>query len=92
MRDTRLFLLVALLFSSISSASAYTEEQFRTYIKLGIGMYGFECGQILEVEANDDGIAYNILCSDNTDGSGPNTHYYMLLGEGNFIVKVIDQP
>ncbi len=92
MKITRLFVLVAVLLSSVSSASAYTEEQLRSGLKLFLSLQGFECGNILNVDMREEPRAFDILCAENEDGSGEETLYFFQFVGVGAVVKIIDQP
>ena len=90
MKISRLFLVVALLVSAASSASAYTEEQLRSGLKLFLHLQGYECGNILNVDMREEPRAFDILCSEKDDGNGEETKYFFqFVGEGA-VVEVIE--
>ncbi|PCJ74032.1 MAG: hypothetical protein COA53_11000 [Rhodobacteraceae bacterium] len=90
MKTSRLFLIVALLMSSVSTASAYTEEQLRSGLKLFLSLQGFECGNILNVDQREEPRAFDILCADNDDGSGEETMYFFQFVGAGAVVKIIE--
>ncbi len=90
MKTSRLFLIVALLMSSVSTASAYTEEQLRSGLKLFLSLQGFECGNILNVDQREEPRAFDILCADNDDGSGEETLYFFQFVGAGAVVKIIE--
>lgn len=90
MKTSRLFLIVALLMSSVSTASAYTEEQLRSGLKLFLSLQGFECGNILNVDQREEPRAFDILCADNDDGSGEETMYFFQFVGAGAVVEIIE--
>jgi len=92
MKASRLFLIVALLLSSVSSASAYTEEQLRSGLKLFLRLQGYECANIMNVDQREEPRAFDILCAENDDGTGEETLYFFQFVGAGAVVEVIEQP
>jgi len=90
MKITRLFVLVAVLFSAVTSASAYTEEQLRSGLKLFLHLQGHECGNILNVDMREESRAFDILCAKNEDGSGEETLFFFQFVGAGAVVEVIE--
>ncbi|MBL4872832.1 MAG: hypothetical protein JKY41_05415 [Rhodobacteraceae bacterium] len=90
MKASRLFLIVALLFSSVSSVSAYTEEQLRSGLKLFLRLQGYECANILNVDMREEPRAFDILCAENDDGTGEETLYFFQFVGASAVVEVIE--
>ena len=90
MKTSRLFLLIAVLMSSVSSASAYTDEQLRSGLKLFLHLQGFECGNILNVDTREEPRAFNIQCAENSDGSGVETLYFFQFVGAGAVVEIIE--
>ena len=90
MKTSRLFLLVAVLLSSASSASAYTEEQLRSGLKLFLHLQGFECGNIVNVDMREEPRAFDILCAENENGSGEETLYFFQFVGAGAVVEIIE--
>ncbi len=92
MKPSRLLLLVAVLLSSVSSASAYTEEQLRTGLKLFLHLQGYECANILNVDMREEPRAFDILCTENENGNGEETLYFFQFVGAGAVVEVIEKP
>lgn len=92
MKISRIFLLVAVLLSSVSTASAYTEEQLRSGLKLFLHLQGFECGNILNVDMREEPRAFDILCAENENGDGEETLYFFQFVGAGAVVEIIDAP
>lgn len=90
MKTSRLFLIIALLMSSVSAASAYTEEQLRSGLKLFLSLQGFDCGNILNVDQREEPRAFDILCAANDDGSGEETKYFFQFVGAGAVVEIIE--
>ena len=90
MKISRLFMTVALLFSTASSASAYTEEQLRTGLKLFLHLQGYECANILNVDMREEPRAFDILCAENENGSGEETLYFFQFVGAGAVVEIIE--
>lgn len=91
MKTSRLVLIGAMILSMASSASAYTEEQLRSGLKLFLHLQGFECGRILNVDARDEPRAFEILCAYSEDGSGEDVLYFFQFVGAGALVEVIEQ-
>jgi len=90
MKTSRLFLVVALFLSSVSSASAYTEEQLRSGLKLFLRLQGYECANILNVDMREEPRAFDIICAENEDGTGEETLYFFQFVGAGAVVEVIE--
>lgn len=90
MKISRLFITVALLLSTTSSASAYTEEQLRSGLKLFLHLQGHECANILNVDMREEPRAFNILCAENENGSGEETLYFFQFVGAGAVVEIIE--
>lgn len=90
MKISRLIMLVAFLFSAASNASAYTEEQLRSGLKLFLHLQGFTCGNILNVDMREEPRAFNILCAENENGSGEETLYFFQFVGAGAVVEIIE--
>lgn len=90
MKTSRLFMLFALFFSAASSASAYTEEQLRSGLKLFLHLQGYECANILNVDMREEPRAFNILCAENENGSGEETLYFFQFVGAGAVVEIIE--
>ena len=91
MKISRLFLLFAVLLSTVSSALAYTEEQLRSGLKLFLHLQGYECANILTVDMREEPRAFNILCTEHENGSGVETLYFFQFVGAGAHVEVIEQ-
>lgn len=90
MKTTRLFLVLTLLMSSVTAASAYTEDQLRNGLKLFLKLQGHECAKIIEVDAREEPRAFNILCAENEDGSGDEVKFFFQFVGAGAVVEVIE--
>ena len=90
MKISRLFITVTLLLSAASSASAYTEEQLRSGLKLFLHLQGYECANILNVDMREEPRAFNILCAENENGSGEETLYFFQFVGAGSVVEIIE--
>ncbi len=90
MKITRLLVLATFLVSATSSASAYTEEQLRSGLKLFLHLQGFECGNVLNVDMREEPRAFDILCAINEDGTGGETLYFFQFVGAGAEIKVIE--
>lgn len=90
MKFTRLFMLVALLSSSVTSASAYTEEQLRGALKLFLSLQGFQCGTILNVDQREEPRAFEILCTEDENSKGEETLYFFQFVGAGAVVEIIE--
>ena len=90
MKISRLFMTAALLLSTASSASAYTEEQLRSGLKLFLHLQGYECANILNVDMREEPRAFNILCAENKNGSGEETLYFFQFVGAGAVVEIIE--
>lgn len=90
MKFPRLFIFVAVLFSITSNASAYTEEQLRSGLKLFLHLQGFECGSIINVDMREEPRAFDILCTEHENGTGEETLYFFQFVGANAVVEIIE--
>ncbi len=90
MKPTPLFLILTLLMSSVTAASAYTEDQLRSGLKLFLKLQGHECAKIIDVGAREEPRAFDILCAEYEDGSGDEVKFFFQFVGAGAVVEVVE--
>lgn len=91
MKFVRILLALTTLLFSVSAASAYTEEQLRSGLKLFLKLQGHECGYIVNVDMREEPRAFNILCAESEGSEEEIMYFFQFVGAGA-VVEVIDKP
>lgn len=63
----------------VTPVMATEEDDQRQVVAMIIGMEGFVCGYASHVALSEDGNTFGVTCTENTDGSGVETHYWVTL-------------